>query len=191
MTPLGGNPEPALFTYSLLLSHTLPPTAGLITGRREGAVCSLLVDHRTSSNWDRLSCFAVKAVCESRIGWAMIFIFFFEKPSLIAVNQDLKIAAAPFSSWPCLPIIIFFKSNLITTSELGKSNISLLLWVHSFQSVSPARPVIFVVVTTGKAKVSPWACRLLLLPGHLLTPREQQTLSAMKKGSSEVIRHLG
>lgn len=42
VTPLGGNPEPALFTSSLPLSHTLPPTAGLITGIGEGAVCSLL-----------------------------------------------------------------------------------------------------------------------------------------------------
>lgn len=42
VTPQGGNPEPALFTPSLLLSHTLPPTAGLITGIKEGAVCSVL-----------------------------------------------------------------------------------------------------------------------------------------------------
>lgn len=39
-TPLGGSPEPAL-CYTLILSHTHPPTAALITGMKEGAVCSV------------------------------------------------------------------------------------------------------------------------------------------------------
>lgn len=36
-------PEPALFSSSFrLFSHTLPPTAALIAGMREGSICSLL-----------------------------------------------------------------------------------------------------------------------------------------------------